>query len=311
MERVRILRPSEFRTTVDLRDVPLSEAILRVLHPLGLTGVRADGALKDRKVTLSLVGAPFWETVGRLEKAAHVKFLSTEGLVSDEGADARDMCGNEVGRILVQGWGSKSMGGVTEHCISSTVWTSPGTWISSCRMDKVEVVSASGKMLLSRYDDHLNCRRNEGSFSKADLGWVCLASKEFVGHKQVVIRGTVILGFPRDIQRHAPGKLLSRVEFEEGYIELSQLKRMERGDWAVGLGAMRNGGRFSVLMSVADAEGRWLGDLPGLTLEPGSSMGMSTSVTLREGVPARLVVLRALAEDEMQLPFSFQVPVPD
>ena len=85
---------------------------------------------------------------------------------------------------------------------------------------------------------------------------------------------------------------------------MRELKR-EEGGWSVSMSGSGGGEHLTVLMSVEDARGKWLGDLQTWRLSSSGSIGSSGSGwTLKEGVPARFVVLRAKGEDLVKVPFT-------
>lgn len=302
-ERVRAFRPSTARISVDLRDVPLSEAVVRTLHPLGLTGLTVEDSLKARKVTLKLEKATMWDAVDRLSKAADVHLTPSTGTLGREGSDLlEDGSGQDLLRIEAGGWGSHSDGAVEWSSLHPRLWLSPGVWVSSIRLEDLTLKTAAGKSIDITRDDDLDCRRGEGLFTGAYLGKFLVSPADLKGVQKATLRATAFLRFPRDIERHIAPRLLARVQLGEGYVELTGLTKNGQGTWDVGLGGVMTAERFRVLMSVEDRGGRFLGDLPGMDLHPGTSMGMSTSIRLGTGVPDHLVVFRALGEDEVKVP---------
>lgn len=66
----------------------------------------------------------------------------------------------------------------------------------------------------------------------------------------------------------------------------------------------------TMLLSVEDTAGRWMGDLMTLTLRPGGSMRTSRGAYLQPGTPARCIVTRAVGTDVFEAPFSLTFPAP-
>ena len=169
-----------------------------------------------------------------------------------------------------------------------------------------------GTLIECGWGADLDSVRRTGLPSEVGAGCLTVRRPLLKGVKNLTVRATLTLGVPRDIERTVMDRLLGKVELLGGSIALEKLAREEGGRWDVKIDG--EGGRepFTVLLSVEDAAGRWLGDLHTLALTPGGSRGISSSSSrLGEGIPARGVVTRVVGEDEIKVPFTLSgIPPP-
>lgn len=317
LERLRALRPSDRRVSVDLRDAPLKEVLGKVLEPLGLTGVTLHEKLAAKTLTLKLEKTPIWESVERLEEAAGVRLDLSSGVLRPAAGDEKPRRWSGTGEIRVEvpSWGSyRSGAAAARKSLSLKTWLPPGSWAGSSDFQDVQVTDEAGKGLKveTEWVVHMaECRRNEGLPSAADSGVVVIPPEGLKGVKTISLKGTMVLNFPRDVERLEIPRIPGKVAVMEGIVSLDTLTKDDRWGWTVQTGGTGARETYTVLMSIEDAAGRWLGDLHTMTIEPNSSRGTGTSVRLKDGVPARCIVTRMIGQESVRVPFTLSIPGPD
>jgi hypothetical protein len=315
VERVRALRPAERRISLELREEPLPDALRRVLLPFGLEGVRPDAALAERKVSLSLREASLWEAIEGLEKAADASLDASSGLLGEKRALPIPSSGTGPALIVPGGWGGHMSGkGPSRKALLIKAWFSPGSWVWSQEVGALEVVDAAGESVACDVHSSAGGERTYGlpSWTAARLTF---DRERLKGVTSVTVRGTFRIAFPRDVEQVVTPyrDLPAGVEVGGGTLTLRKLVKEDRGTWDVDLSAASTGPEpISLLATLEDGEGRWLGDAGTVYLNPGVSTSSSSSGRrLREGTPARLAVFRATAVDTIEVPFRLPgIPVP-
>ncbi len=315
-ERVKSLHPSGRRITVDLRDVSLGVAVERTLHPLGMTGANVEPAAKGRVVSLSLRDVSLWEAVDGLEKAGGVRLDPNNGELSDRpDPEPRTSGTGEVRIGAGVSWGSHSDArGGSQSVLHLYAWLPPGGWACSAEFQEVELTAQGGERIPSRLLPRLEGERKRGLPTRMEVGDLAVRPENLKGVKRAAVRGTLRLGFPRDLERFENPvlRLPSEVAVQGGTVKLSSMERTPEGDWKMELDSSGGTEPFTVLLSLEDAAGIWLGDLGTLRLQPGSSSYRNAGwVSWVEGKPARWVVLRSVGEVWVKIPFelsSLDVP---
>jgi hypothetical protein len=294
--------------TVELRDVSLGEAVEKTLHPFGMTGVKVETPGKARAVTLSLREGSLWEAVDGLEKAAGIRLDLQSGEISDRQEPEVRPSGTGDVRIGTGGsWAGHSGPGGSESVLRLSAWLPPGAWACSAELEDVELTAEGGGKILSRLMPQLEGERRRGLPTQMEVGGVAVRPENLKGVKKASVRGTLRMGFPRDIERLVKPlvPLPSEVALLGGTVKLTTLGRSEDGDWKLELESSGGSEPFTVLLSVEDAAGAWLGDLRTLNPRPGTSFymtgGWEPSV---EGKPARWVIVRSVGEVSVKIPFS-------
>lgn len=312
-DRVDALRGSPGRrVTVELRDAPLADAIRAALHPFGLTETRVDEALTGKKVSLALKDAPFWEALERLEDAAGARMNLESGRM--ELGDAGPRAGAGEARVTHASWGSHSSGGgPSQAALFVKTWLTPGAWTCSAEFSEFELTNEAGKPIECRWVPSLDSVRRHGLPSGVGVGCLTVDRTALKGVKSATLRGTLMLGVPRDVERTAMERIPGKVGILGGDVTLDKLARRDPDGWDVSFGGRGGGTAFTVLLSVEDIDGAWLGDLHTLAIGPSGSTGVSTSsFSLRKGAPARCVVLRAIGEEGIKVPFTLRsIAVPE
>ncbi len=311
-ERVGALRGSpDRRVSVELRDAPLAEALRATLHPFGMTESTAEKSLATKKLSLSLKDAPFWEAVERLEEAAGARLNLESGRL--EPGDAVPRAGSGQFRVTHTSWGSRSSGGgPSKPALFVRSWLPPGAWACSAAASDVELTNESGKPIECSWVPGLDSVRRPGLPSGIGVGLLTVDRASLKGVKSVTLRATLRLGVPRDFERVSMERIPGKVGILGGEVTLDKLTRRDPDGWDISLGGRGGGEPFTVLLGVEDDAGAWLGDLHTLALHPNGSTSVSTSsFSLRKGTPVRCVVLRAIGEDGIDVPFTLtSIPVP-
>ena len=304
-ERVGALRGSpDRRVSAELRDVSLEEAFRATLHPFGLTRTSVKDPPAAKKISLSLKDAPFWEALERLEAAAGARMNLESGRM--EPGDAGPRAGAGAARVTHASWGSHSRGGgPSKAALFVRTWLPPGAWACSAAVSDVELTSEAGKPIEGDWVSGLDSVRRPGLPSGIGVGCLTVHRTALKGVQSVTLRATLRLGVPRDVERTAMERIPGKVGILGGDVTLDKLTRRDPDGWDISLGGRGGGSAFTVLLSVEDGAGAWLGDLHTLALHPSGSIGVSTSsFSLRKGAPARCIVLRAIGEEEIKVPFT-------
>lgn len=312
-ERVKGLRPSERRITIELRDAPLVGAVRKTLYPFGYTEAKVDPLLAGRDVSLSLKEASFWEAVEELEKRSGGRFNLSNGVLHEAHPGDISRAGTGPVRLTAHRWGSRSAGGASKSTLYLQAWSSPGAWACSAELEKVEVIGEGGVAIACEVVPGLEGKRHDGLPSESGVGLLAFSHDDLQGVKSLTVRGVLTLGFPRDaeVRKATLDPSPAVVKWESAKVGVEELKK-EGGSWRVRLDGSAGDEGLTVLMSIEDAEGRWLGDLDTWRLYRRVSIGTSgTGWTLKEGVPSRFVVLRAKGEDTVKLPFLLTGIKPD
>jgi hypothetical protein len=307
-ERVKALHPSGRRVTLELRDVSVGEAVVKTLHPFGMTGVKVESQGKGRLIALSLRDVALWEAVDGLEKAAGIRVDLSSGELSDRPEPEVLPSGTGDVRIGTSGsWGSHSGPGGSESVLHVTAWLPPGAWACSAELEEVELTAEGGGKIPSRLMPELEGERRRGLPTRMEVGGIAVRPENLKGFKKASVRGTLRLGFPRDLERIERPilPLPSEVALLGGTVKLASLARTPDEGWKLELESSGGSEPFSVLLSVEDAAGAWLGDLATLRPKPGTSSSRvgwwEPSV---EGKPARWVILRSVGEVSVKVPFA-------
>jgi hypothetical protein len=306
-QRVRALCPSGRRITVEFREVPLAEAIRKVLNPFGMTETVVDEALAEKVVSLSLERSTFWEALECLEKTADIRIDPGSGRIQPAGWGVPARSGSGDVRVAWNSWGNYSSGGgPSENSLHLKTWLPPGAWACSGSLEDLELIGDNGKKVDFKFVHGLDGVRNHGLPSGIGTGFLAIAPKAVKGLKSLTVRGTVALGFPRDVERHEilMDRAPASVAILGGQVTVERFSKNDRGDWDVGLAG--SGGRepFTVLLSIEDSSGDWLGDLCTMELRPNRSNSHGCFPSLRKGTPGRCVVTRAIGEVAMRIPFT-------
>jgi hypothetical protein len=309
--RIMALRPSDRRISVRLHEVFLAEALPQLLHPFGMTNLKISDELANRKVTLSLENSAFWEALDRLEEAAKVLVDLSSGEIRAGARTTSEWSGRGDVRVSATSWGSRGGSKIpTQDLLSLHAWLPPGSWACSAELENLVTTDETGKIIAGNWQGALDGIRHYGRPSYVELGGLAILPDHLKGLKTVTVSGTLKLGLPRDLERRVMDKLPGKLLLLGGSVSVQKLLKSERWGWDLSVDSEGGDEPFTVLLSVEDAAGRWLGDLQTLTQRSRGSSGSSRSVELLPGTPARCVVHRPVGQDILETPFTLTVPGP-
>jgi hypothetical protein len=315
-ERVRTLRPSERRVTQALDGVTLAKAVESTLRPFGFDDLRDPPQDSDRRISVVLKDAGFWEVVEALETAASLQLDPASGTWSAAPERPKARVGSGGIRLSGGSWGGvSSAGGKPQPALYLKAWLPPGAWPSSVMLEDVEMTDSQGKVLEVKQAMEGSAERRFRKPTETRLPALVADRDALKGVKTVNARGTLVLGFPRDVDRaEAPMPALpARVAMLGGWVSLDKLSLDIAGRWDCSIQGQGGTEPFDFLLSMEDADGHWLADLMADRLWPSSSFGAARTVDGgTQGTPARLVLLRTLGEETLRVPFALKgLPAPD
>jgi len=312
LARIQSLRPSSRRISIQLVDAPLSDAVTQLLHPFGMTGAKVTPKADTRLVTLTIKEGSFWQVLDQLERQAKVHVDLSSGEISPADGPHEEKPGVGDLRFFANSWGGRSSGnGPTHKALFTKAWLPPGAWACVAELDDVAATDEAGNKLEAQWHGSLDTARRQGLPSEVDLGTLTILPKDLTGKKTVTLRATLRLGYARDLERYVLETIPGKMKLLGGSIEIDKLsKDPDKEWWDLSLNTETATEAGTMLLSVEDAAGRWMGDLMTLTMRPGHSMGTSRGAFLQAGTPARCIVQRALGTDLVEVPFSLTVAAP-
>lgn len=306
-ERLKGLVPSNLKVTLDLKDVPLSEAVAKALHPFGLTGARLDDSMSDRKVSLSLDKAGFWEALERFEAAAGVRLCLETGLFRwNRETVARS--GLSHARVTTGSWGTTTRAGAPPlSFLSLQAWLPPGVWACSAEPEGLEVTDAAGGRIEARRYRGRKGQTRRALPSRSQLCALELDPDRLEAAKTIKVSGILIVRFARDIERIEVGieRVPVTVKVAGGDVFIDDVAEEGENEWGTVLEVSTQGEPYTFLASLEDAGGRWLGNLGTFTVDRKFPRVVSGSTSEpRDGQPARFVIFRAIGFETIKVPFT-------
>jgi hypothetical protein len=188
-------------------------------------------------------------------------------------------------------------------------WLPPGAWVCHAELEDIAVTDEAGNKIEAGWHPDLETVRRPGLPTSVGLGTLTILPKNLEGLKSVTLRATFRWGYARDLERFVLSPIPGKLKLASGIIAIDKLtKDPDKEWWDLSLNTENGDEGGTMLLSVEDDAGRWMGDLMTLTLRPGGSMGTSRSASLRPGTPARCIVNRAVGVDLFEAPFSLTVP---
>lgn len=311
MERLRAFRPSGKKVSIELAEVPMKEAVHRVLDPFGMTGVQVENSAGPRRVTLSIKDAPLWEAVDRLAKVSDLSFDIARGQFWEIASPRASTWGATEARVSLEAWGFASRGkGDLKRALSLNIGLPPDAWACHPSVEDLEVTDATGKKIAHQWEGRLDLLRRPGLPTRSQGAYLEFAPDDLKGVRQITLSGILKLEFPKDVDRRTILRLPGKVSVPGGTIEIERCRRESDGRWDFSVGASSDGATIQALVGIEDEQGRWLGDLANLLHRHSGSSSTGGSATLIEGIPARGVVTLVIGTDLVREKFRLSIDVP-
>jgi len=314
--RISPIRPAQGPVTVDLRDTPLAEAFSRVLGPFGLlhAAEAVPKRLSDRKVTLLLRNAGFWEALDGLAEAAHLNLspVYQDGMLTFKSQEGTRFQLHELMPVLGRlfGWigPGKNQG---DFRVTVALAAVPKHVLTLGRLDDVILKTQDGKTL-----PYVIWRESSWDERRIDDGIPCppiwagnLEASDLKNIRNLSITAVLTLRRPHDLQRTAidlaDPRLPKELGVEGDRITLKN-RSQERGrdcfdfDYEGGSTTLEP----TIFFWAEDRTGSWLSDLGKISLRRHAKGSITTFVSRAGTVPATLVLATVIGEDESG-PLSF------
>lgn len=340
-KRILGVRPAPIRLTPELKDEPLSEAVLKLLNPFGLRGAVDGNDLATRRISVALKEATLWEVLQALRAKANITF--DVGNICEERLDFEEERPSRKGRPFVDHGDTRvfldlrmtrasedrSAGMLVMVSVALPVGSSPraGT------VEQPRLVDQQGRNLVleqSREPGYTYASSEDGqgmllsrkpgrlTYDTIWIRWIPLVALRDV--KTIRYEGKIVLSYPHDLARVEfdltdPKATLTKT-YDDLNITIKDLQiKPNRISYNWEYGDLVKGKRRTALGWVEDTEGRWLGD-DGAMVDragsPGGTGGGTGGVGLAENTkPGKIIFAQFIGEDKVVATFTFKdVPIP-
>ena len=315
-ERVRGVRPGPVRLTLQLAQVPLSEALKKTFEPFGVKADVWPRELERRTVSLELKQASLWKALDAFCAAGGVH-LKSEYTMHNLGWGFRDGPPEKPIRWIEVGEGRLSAGteifnkeiqlrlrGLLPH----------GSMPAAVNFENVEVVDERGRRVPfdTTPTDATAWRCAAGPTSFESWKWT-VAREGLKDVGTLCIRGAVVIKYPHDLERveYSIRELKGPIDVSLGGVTLT-LKSVTAsgGDWGHETEGMRwrpGTPEQSFRDWFEDAEGRLYGECCAFGAGGKYSPGGSKCLRGKESVlPSKFVLARLIGEDAVRIPFELK-----
>ena len=319
-ERVRVVWPVRSGLTLELRDEPIEEAMVKAFKPFG---VRASLYRKsDRTISFRLEDATLWKAFDAFSSAGGVRLFDGHAHATDwffvEAESFRPryrVFDRDNLRIVAQAGGSVlSNPSTTDVGFSLTVLLLPGTRPRDCSVENL-VITAERKRKLKMVSDQeaervwLNQARKPGAVTRWSLARGKITRSELGGAQSFQVGGRLVLTVPHDLRTVAfdlgepmdSGKTLNGMR-----VTLKRSTALVRWEIIDRTADRRREGRTYWVWTL-DEKGRWMHDVGSFHLAGAGSKALGK---FRDS-PSRLVVGEVIGRDRVEIPFVIKdIPVP-
>lgn len=319
-ERVRAVWPVRSGLTLELRDEPIEEAMVKAFKPFG---VRASLYRKsDRTISFRLEDATLWKAFDAFTSAGGVRLFDGHAHATDwffvEAKSFRPryrVFDRDDLRIVAQAGSSiLSKPSTKDVGFSLSVLLLPGTRLRDCSVENL-VITAERKRPLKMVPDREVVRmwwdpfRKPGAVTRWPLASGKITRSQFGGAQSFQVGGKLVLTVPHDLRTVAfdlgetkdSGKTLNgmRVTFKRSTASV----RWEVIDRTAD---RRSDGRTYWVWTL-DEKGRWMYDVGSIQVVGAGSKALGK---FRDS-PSRLVVGEVIGGDRVEIPFVIKdIPVP-
>lgn len=310
-ERVAPLRPFAARVSLALKNASFSDGMKQVFEPFGAGAIPWDPGLADRRVTIECKDAGLWKAADSFFSATGTAANWARGGFGLRVSDAKRVASpqallQDAGeyRLVVGVWGD------ARNEFDLHVFAAPGTLSLGASAD-LEIVDDQGRALKHGWDRAGEMYREPGTFSAVRV-WSGNALREDCRKaRSLRIRGTVTLRLPRDVERREADATREEIRLTLGGadIRLQPLLRVKDGEGSFSVGG--SGGRevAEFVITIEDAERRWLGDAAVIHLRPDVSSGYSRTFRgPKDRVPSSYALYWIREYDEIRIPVDEELP---
>ncbi|MBI3857419.1 MAG: hypothetical protein HY293_17165 [Planctomycetes bacterium] len=333
-ERLLAVRPAPRRATLDLKDLPLAEALEKSLGPFGIRGLLDPKRTYARgRVTLSLKDATAWQVLDALMTAAGIEIDEQPGPLSHNGIYAvpwtfapaqrrsESFRSAEAGEARVYAAAHGSEDGAEVH-FQAYVALPPGHMARRVFLEDARLKDDQGRDLGASMEGAVisdTAPRHVGG----NVAWwnlwrrgKPLTAQDLGDAKSFDLEGTLVVAYPRNLERAEAEfpDITKPVQLTPSGVSLTLTLEPAEGDrfmaglhWTIAKGEEVE----SIWVWVADSEGRILTDTPRIegSARDAGSMGGHVHV---QGKVARAVAVRVSGEDLVKTPFAVKgIPRPN
>ncbi|HEX7900321.1 MAG TPA: hypothetical protein VF950_21315 [Planctomycetota bacterium] len=310
IEQVRAFRPSARKTTLRADKVPFQDAVERALGPYGFPRPAEEPQGVAATLKLDLKEAGFWDVVEALETASGLRYFAARSSWERETAPrARD------GEVTLQGhsWGRNNL---RQPVLFPNGYLSPGSWASSLKYEKVELLDAKGRVLPAKIvAGSSGAKRREGQPTLLKLPGLAVPPDALTGVETLELRCVLVLNFATDVDRaQTPlAPLPAVMEIDGAVVRLEKLDMPGPGQrYEYGVEGKGGASPLAYLITLEDEFGRWIMDLCHGTIAAKAPLKHNGGgLTAPPGKPARVAVIRAIGEEPLRATFSLKgIPPP-
>jgi hypothetical protein len=315
-KRIAVLRPPPTRLSIDLEGVPPAEAAEKLFRPFGVQEFPRPPKSERRTVSVHLNRATFWQAYDAFFSGWKAKPNMRRTLVDFVGEGYSDPGFAKVDFDDLRIAATPTLGlGIGEMPLSELYLQAllpPGTFASSCEFEGVEVFDDRGKNIDTRNSGSKDeFDRDAGSIVTAGLWWAWFNPDHLKDAKSLEVRGTVVLGLPRDLRRFEMdlrnSKLPSTQDCGGFTLEASAFAQKKPGRWELRWKVEAGKEAPQGVLSVEGSDRRWLKDFYWVHRARPFEFPY-----IHEGDrPEWLVLTRLIGEERVRYPFVVKgVPVP-
>ena len=330
-DRILAVRPAPGRLSLELRDVPLAEAIQRVFTPFGLrTKLSPKGGLPKAQITLTLKDATLWQALDAVTAEGQMEIDDDPGPLSVNAIYARPWtfapARNRHRRFRWADAGEARVFGSAHGYVGNNdvgfeadVALPPGHVARRVQIEDARLKDDTGRDLGAPMEEKSSFASAPRHVTGNVVWWDLwrrgqpLTAKDLGEAKTFDLEGTLVVVYPKDLERAEvdfpdPSKpvhlKLPGISLTSSLKDPDKERYMAELEWSID--NEKEGDAFWIWMT--DAGGRMLSDTPRIQFGPTGSMGGHVHV---HGKIARAVLVRVWGEDVVKTPFVIKgIPRP-